>query len=66
MMDFTVLSQLIGSLGFPIVACGYMMISMNKSLKHNTDATNKLATLVAKLAGHCEEVHKPEEGGKDE
>ena len=43
-----------------------MMITMNISLKDNTEATNKLAALVAKLAGHCEEVHKPEEGGKDE
>ena len=66
MMDFTVISQLIGSLGFPIVACGYMMVSMNKSLKDNTEATNKLATLVAKLAGHCEEVHPPEKTDKRE
>ena len=65
-MDFTVISQLIGSLGFPIVACGYMMVTMNKSLKDNTEATNKLATLVAKLAGHCEEVHEPEKTDKDE
>lgn len=65
MMDFTVISQLIGSLGFPIVACGYMMITMNKSLKDNTEATNKLATLVSKLAGHCEEVHKPEGDSKE-
>lgn len=65
-MDFTVISQLIGSLGFPIVACGYMMVSMNKSLKDNTEATNKLATLVAKLAGHCEEVHELEKTDKDE
>lgn len=64
-MDFTVISQLIGSLGFPIVACGYMMVAMNKSLKDNTDATNKLAALVAKLAGHCEEIHTPEEDGKE-
>lgn len=65
-MDFTVISQLIGSLGFPIVACGYMMVTMNKSLKDNTEATNKLATLVAKLAGHCEEVHEPEKDNKGE
>ena len=64
-MDFTVISQLIGSLGFPIVACGYMMVTMNKSLKDNTEATNKLAALVAKLAGHCEEVHNPEEDTKE-
>lgn len=60
-MDFTVISQLIGSLGFPIVACGYMMISMNKTLKENTEATNKLAALVAKLAGHSEEEHKKDD-----
>lgn len=65
-MDFTGISQLIGSLGFPIVACGYMMIAMNKTIKDNTEATNKLAALVAKLVGHCEEVHEPEKTDKDE
>lgn len=66
MMDFTVISQLIGSLGFPIVACCYMMVTINKTLKENTEVTNKLATLVAKLTGHCEEVHNPEGDSKDE
>ena len=43
------LTQLVGSLGFPIVACAYMMISMGKTLSDNTKATNSLAALVQSL-----------------
>lgn len=45
-MDVTVITQLIGSLGFPIVCCGYMMLTMNKTLKENTNVTNKLYELL--------------------
>ena len=53
-MDVTVLTQLIGSLGFPIVCCGYMMFVMNKTLKENTTATNNLVNLVEKLIDDVE------------
>ena len=48
-MDINMISQLIGSLGFPIVCCGYMMITNNKTLRENTEATNKLVILIEKL-----------------
>lgn len=43
------LTQVIGSLGFPIAACFYMATTMNKSLQANTEATNALAALVQRL-----------------
>lgn len=48
-MDITVVSQLIGSLGFPIVACGYMMIVNTKTVKENTEATNKMVALMERI-----------------
>ena len=50
-MEWTIetITQLVGSLGFPIICCGYMMITMNKTLKADTEATAKLATLVENL-----------------
>ncbi len=41
--------NLITNLGFPIVCCGYMMITNNKTLRENTEATNKLVILIEKL-----------------
>lgn len=55
-MDYTTITQLIGSLGFPIVACVALYVRMNKqdevhkeemhklteSLNNNTIALNKL------------------------
>ena len=38
--------QLVGSLGFPIVACGYMMVTNNKTLKELTTAVNSLTSAV--------------------
>lgn len=40
------LSQLIGSLGFPIVCCGYMMFTCNKTVQQNTESTNELCLLI--------------------
>lgn len=62
-MDINVISQvltsLVGSLGFPIVACGYMMVKMNKTIEENTKATNNLCNLVTALIGHKDsEVHE--------
>jgi len=52
-MDISALTQLVGSLGFPIVCCAYMMVSMNKTIAANTEATNSLAKLVTKLMNKC-------------
>ena len=50
-MEFTMDSivQLVGSVGFPIAACAYMMIKMNKSVEENTKVTNKLCNLIGLL-----------------
>ena len=43
------ITTLVGSLGFPIVACGYMMIVNTKTVKENTEATNKMVTLMERV-----------------
>ena len=43
------ITTLIGSLGFPIVACGYMMIVNTKAVKENTAATNKMIALMDRV-----------------
>ena len=59
-MELTELVQLVGSLGFPIAACVYMMVINNKTVKENTEATNKMVhlmeTILARLTsgGHIE------------
>ena len=50
-MEFNLndITALVGSLGFPIVACGYMMIVNTKIVKENTAATNKMVTLMERV-----------------
>lgn len=43
------ITTLVGSLGFPIVACGYMMVINTKTVKENTAATNKMVTLMERV-----------------
>lgn len=45
-MDIAAISQLIGSLGFPIVACGALFWMCNTTLKSNTDAINSVTDAV--------------------
>lgn len=58
-MDFNTISQLIGSLGFPIVCCGYMMLKMNKTIEKNTEVTTKLYELMTTIIHH----HNDKDGG---
>ncbi len=44
-----ILEQFIGSYGFPIACCAYMMITMNKTLEKNTESTNNLCSLISML-----------------
>lgn len=46
MIDYTVISQLIGSLGFPIVCCGYMMVTNNRTIKQLTEAVSALTVAI--------------------
>lgn len=65
-MDFTVLSQLIGSLGFPIVACFALFYMMEKnSARHQEESklwtealdnnTKAVVDLIAYLKGDKDE-----------
>lgn len=55
-MDFTVLSQVIGSLGFPIAMCVYMVyVNQSKDKEHAeeqkqmTEALNELKLVIQKI-----------------
>lgn len=55
-MDIEQISGLVGSLGFPIVACCFMAwlyVQMNETLK---DLTLAIAELTAKFDSHVERV----------
>ena len=48
-MDVGAITQLIGSLGFPIVCCGYMMLKRNKTIEKNTEVTEATYELIKAL-----------------
>lgn len=48
-MDVTLITQLVGSLGFPIVCCGYMMVTNNQTIKQLTEAVNSLTSAIGVL-----------------
>lgn len=55
-MDYDVIANLIGSLGFPIVACCFMAwlyVQMNQTLK---DLTVAIAELTTKFDSHVDHV----------
>ena len=41
-MEIEFITQLIGSVGFPIACCIYMMVTNNKTIKELTAAVNSL------------------------
>lgn len=48
-MDVNIISQLIGSLGFPIICCIYLFKSneeLRKTIQANTDAIKELKYLI--------------------
>lgn len=51
-MDYSVFSDLLGQLGFPIAMCIYMMYSNNKTVKSMTDAVNDNTNVLSKLLEH--------------
>ena len=61
-MDYGILTDLISSVGFPIVCCVYMMVNNNKTLKQLTEAVNTLTVTVKTLHGveqaHIEDHHE--------
>lgn len=45
-MDVSMVVQLIGSLGFPIVACGALFYSMNKEQISHKEEVDRLSTVL--------------------
>lgn len=48
-MDVTVVTQLIGSIGFPIVACGALFWQMNKNEERNAQVISDLTHAIDEL-----------------
>lgn len=48
-MDVTMLTQLIGSLGFPIVCCGYLFWENHKQRETHAEKEEKLTEAINKL-----------------
>ena len=46
-MDVDMISQLIGSLGFPIVACGGLFWFLNKQEQRRTEEVNSMSKALA-------------------
>lgn len=51
-MDVNVIMQLIGSLGFPIVCCGYMMVKNDKTLERLTDVIGNNTKVLTRVLEH--------------
>ena len=56
-MDFTALTQLIGSLGFPIFACCMMFVQNNKL----QDTLKDISVTMQKMADNIEDLDKKDE-----
>ena len=57
-MDINSLTQIIGSVGFPIVCCCYMMTTFNKTIQANTDALKELSTIITHFFAKEGEKHE--------
>lgn len=55
-MDINVISQFIGSVGFPIVACVMLYKMINETMQKNTDAINKLSDAMTDFKTTMEHV----------
>lgn len=56
-MDINAITTLIGSLGFPCAVCIYMMVTMNKTIQANTEATNHMVKLMQNVLDHFKNDH---------
>ena len=57
-MDINQLTQLIGSLGFPIVCCGVLFYLYDKTIRTFTESLTKITTLLENLCKELEHVCK--------
>ena len=51
-MELAELISTISQVGFPIAACIYMMVVNNKTVKENTEATNKMTSVMESVLAH--------------
>ena len=65
-MDINQISQLIGSLGFPIVCCGVLFYLYDKTIKTFTEALTKINTMLENLCKELEHVCKYDTKNKEE
>lgn len=49
-MDITTVSQLIGSLGFPIVVAGYLLFKSERTMKENSELLIELTNLIKAMS----------------
>lgn len=59
-MDVTTITQLVGSLGFPVVACWYLATRMDKQMERNTEQMSLNTEAIKELIG----MMRRDENGK--
>ncbi len=57
-MDPTVLSQLVGSVGFPIAVAFYVLMRVEKGIKELTETVFELAKALTELAAANREIRR--------
>lgn len=48
-MDYNEVAQLVGTLGFPIIACCALFWMLNTTLKENTESNRNITTAILEL-----------------
>ena len=59
MDEMNLIIQAVGSIGFPIVACGYLMTTFKNTMDHVADVLSNNTTLLARI---LEKLNLDEEG----
>lgn len=54
-MDPNAIGQLVGTLGFPIVACGALFWMLNTTMKENTESNRAVQTALIELTTYMRE-----------
>lgn len=54
-MDYNAIGQLIGTLGFPIVACCALFWMLNTTLKENTESNKEMRAALIELTTYMKE-----------
>lgn len=60
MDELNLIIQAVGSMGFPIVACGYLMTTFKSTMDHVADMLNNNSVVLARI---LEKLNLDEEGG---